>query len=442
MKRLRTPLILTVALLVMAALVPAAAQARASGDQVWHRTVVGLKYGFDAIAPCPGGVYVIGTRETASGPKLWFGKYSGSHKLLWSKTSHLGTATCLTVTSAGNLLVGGEWPAAGQGVNVVVVKYSAAGKHLWTATYDGKAHDTDHVTALAVDPDGNVLATGSTTTSAARGVDAMPLTLRDNNGARLWRFAFDGQDNGGFDESNDLAVNKSGTTFFTGDTQSGGHVNTSALTVKVSKTGKMLWYSKLGIEGQAVGRRIGIVLSNDCVIAGETDGVNKDIFVAKLASMTGHTKWAPVTYDFGAPDYLHDMAIGRYGDIFCVGDTGFSPDALVVAWRYNGAPYFHTLLTPGPGELSSFSSIALSPGDAIYAAGWLDDPFDEMVVTKYSWNGSTFQWRWNSMIASGGGGETRAKGVTWLKGTNSGVYAAGIWTPPSGQKAVVERVKP
>jgi hypothetical protein len=65
-----------------------------------------------------------------------------------------------------------------------------------------------------------------------------------------------------------------------------------------------------------------------------------------------------------------------------------------------------------------------------------------MVVTKYSWNGNTFQWRWNSMIASGGGGETRSKGVTWLKGTNSGVYAAGIWTPPSGQKAVVERVKP
>jgi len=202
MKRLRTLLFLAAALLTAATLIPAAAQARVSGGQVWQRVFSGFPNGFLDLAPAPGGFYLVGTRATGTGDHLWLARFAGSGKLVWSRVSHPGTAACLAVTPKGSLVVGGFDKVKGHGNDVVVLKYTAAGDHDWTTMFNGRGSGEDLANAIAVDPSGNVLVSGSTYTSAARGGDALLLKLNGTTGARIWRFAYDGQYGGGADAFN------------------------------------------------------------------------------------------------------------------------------------------------------------------------------------------------------------------------------------------------
>jgi hypothetical protein len=444
MKRHRTPLILVFALLAAAAFGPAAAQARVSGGQVWAKPLTGFPMGYKAIAPAKGAVYVLGTRMVNGAQHIWFGKYDKDGKRVWSKTSRAGTAMCLTVTPKGNVIVCGSIDVSGHAADIVTVKYTAGGHHVWTSFYNGKASSNDVAYAVTTDPDGNVLVAGYTTTSAARGIDAMLLKLNGATGARIWRFAYDGMDSAGTDVAYDCAVNKSGTTFLAGSASNAGHTTAYALALKVAKSGKELWSCRLGVEGWAEGRKVAISQAGDCIVAGPTHGASNDIFAVKLGGMSALPKWGPVHYDFGGNETFHDMTLGRYGDIFCVGTRAGvgSSVGVIVAWRYNGTDYYHDTFPQAPGEASGFNAIVLDPNDNIYVGGWYEDPFDSVLLTKYAWTGSTFGHVWNQGIGSGGGGSASAADVTWIPYPGKGVYVCGLNTPSGVANAVVERVTP
>lgn len=454
MKRLCTLLFLAVAVFAAAILSPSPVQARVSGDQVWQREFSGFPSGFLGLAPAPGGFYLVGTRATATGDRLWIARFASSGKVRWSRVTHAGVASCLAVTPKGALVVGGFDRVKAHGSDVVVVKYTATGGHIWTTTFDGRGQGNDLANAVAVDASGDVLVCGSTDTSGSRGVDALMLKLSGTTGARIWRFAYDGKFGPRTDVFNDCTVNASGSTFATGyvtDRSAGIHM----LTAKVAASGKMRWSTTMTLEGWATGSKIAFVPmnggSNACVVAGSTgDASSSDFYVARLNGTSGVPAWAPQTQDFGGSDSLQDMTMGLAGhtywdDVFCVGQsaTGSTDSsAVVAAWNLDGTPLFHAQLPHAAGEWDAFLAVTPST-DGIYAAGLDRTSSDRLIVSKYSWDGAAFTYRWTHQGASGND-PTYGQAVLWLAGgpDTRGVYVCGQYTPGTSTKGLLERIVP
>jgi cysteine-rich repeat protein len=141
--------------------------------------------------------------------------------------------------SAGNVFVTGGEATAGQGVDIVLRKYSPAGAVMWTQTANGSANGADYGEGVAVDASGNVFVIGIVNDTGT-GEDIFIRKYNGSTGATIWTQIYNGA-LGGNDEGFGVAVGPTGDIFVT------GAVNNAA------GQDFNLWYAKLaGINGTVV----------------------------------------------------------------------------------------------------------------------------------------------------------------------------------------------
>jgi hypothetical protein len=169
-----------------------------------------------------GAVLVTGS-STGSGGDVDYAtiKYSGAGVPLWTNRYNgpgntNDSAEALAVDGNGNVFVTGTSTGIGSGSDYATVKYSSAGMALWTNRYDGPANSDDAASALAVDASGNIFVTGSSTGKGGLlddlGLDYATIAY-SNAGVPLWTNRYDGS---GRDEAVAVAVDASGNVFVTG----------------------------------------------------------------------------------------------------------------------------------------------------------------------------------------------------------------------------------
>lgn len=142
---------------------------------LWTSTFDGTASNNDVIhgvaADSAGNVIVAGeTFDTADGDDVWLRKYAPEGSVSWTETFHGITADAayaVAVNGSDEILVAGSTFTLDDDLDVWVRRYSAAGAPGWTQTFDGAAHGADEALGIAVDPSGNVLVAGYTTTAAA-----------------------------------------------------------------------------------------------------------------------------------------------------------------------------------------------------------------------------------------------------------------------------------
>jgi len=98
------------------------------------------------------------------------------------------------------------------------IKYSNSGVPLWTNRYDGPASGSDDPHVIAVDSNGNVFVTGSSSSSStpAQARSDYVTIAYTNSGEPLWENRYTGPDNGGSAQA--IAVGPLGSVFITGYT--------------------------------------------------------------------------------------------------------------------------------------------------------------------------------------------------------------------------------
>jgi hypothetical protein len=207
----------------------------AAGGWDWSKTIGG--YGYDQgnaiAADDAGNVFVTGyfgkatmgdtgvnfgggALFSAGGYDVFLVKYSATGQHVWSRRfGGTGTDTGMAVgaDSAGNVFVGGTFEGSvdfGGGSltsaglrDIFLVKYSAAGQHLWSKRFGSSGDDV--VNSLAVDGAGDValsgkfqgsVSFGGTTLTSAGGDDAFLAKLLGASGGHSWskRFGSTSQD--------------------------------------------------------------------------------------------------------------------------------------------------------------------------------------------------------------------------------------------------------
>ncbi|MEZ4381974.1 MAG: hypothetical protein R3A79_11555 [Nannocystaceae bacterium] len=143
---------------------------RESGSEVWTETYTGRDAG-DALAhgvavDHDGNVIVVGEQfVVGQGANMWIGKFTAAGELLWSQTlvgngSSADIARAVAVDSSGDYVVVGELAVDGEGGNFWVRKMDPGGEEIWTDVYNGPSDLGDSANAVAIDGEDEIWVVG------------------------------------------------------------------------------------------------------------------------------------------------------------------------------------------------------------------------------------------------------------------------------------------
>ena len=273
----------------------------------------------------------------------------------------------VAVDSAGNLFITGNFQgelflgnfdltAGGNGADTFIAKYSPKGQVLWAKSFTSDAADTgiSDATAIAVDPSGNVLATGTffgtvdfdpgagTTTLSAAGFSQNAFAVKlDTNGNLLWAKQFAGDDaSGGVGIGTDNLGSVYIDGFFTGTMDADPGAGTFSLAsiggqdgflIKLDSSGNLLWGHEFGGAQNDYAQALSVTTAGDAIVVGEFRG----------------------TVDFGGATPLTSA-----------GDT----DVFITRFDASGAVFFSGRI--GGAGTDGVEAVAVNPaGTAIYIGG-------------------------------------------------------------------------
>jgi hypothetical protein len=169
-----------------------------------------------------GNIFVTGYSDLSFGGPREYATvgYSSLGLPLWTNC-YLGPASSVDVPSGvavdsnGNVFVTGASKSTNGYFEYATIKYSGIGMPLWTNRYHGSGNAGDSANAIAVDQDGNVFVTGS----SSAGTPDYATIAYSSAGAPLWTNLYDGPGGdpaGSADIATAMAVDGSGNIFVTG----------------------------------------------------------------------------------------------------------------------------------------------------------------------------------------------------------------------------------
>ncbi len=340
--------------------------AAADGSLLWEKRYNGPANGNDDAAAAAldssGNVVVTGSSNngTASsgtdpnGNDYYTAKYAaGNGALLWEQrynapANRADSATAVALDSNGNVVVTGASRSDSNGDGLYdndyyTGKYAAAdGAVIWEKRYNGLLAFGDIASAIAVDPAGNVVVTGS-----SGGYYTVKYAAAD--GALLWSKRYTGPGVGG-DSASAVAVDGSGNVVVTGSSVSGAPAQDfDYYTAKYAAAdGALLWEKRYNgpANGDDRARAVAVDAAGNVVVTGssyETPAAFDsfgDYYTAKYASADGALLWER-RYNGPANggDSASSLALAPNGLLAVTGSsdgdagTGINSDVATVVYR-------------------------------------------------------------------------------------------------------------
>ncbi len=213
----------------------------------------------------------------AQGDTLWTATYDGP-----AHNSDISYA--IAVDAAGNCFVGGQSMAANALPDAMVIKVGPQGDTLWTRRYDGPAHRSDAVRAMVLDHSGNVYVTGYSAGTGTNPGDILTIKYL-SDGTLGWSARYDGAVHS-TDQGNAIARDSLGNTFVAG--YATGHTQDyDAVTLRYDTVGRLRGIATYNNNPSEAMSAIAIDPSNNAVSAGYTHNFSDDALMIKYRHITG-----------------------------------------------------------------------------------------------------------------------------------------------------------
>jgi len=412
-----------------------------SGDSCWVRSFDAQGEWTDSaaavVADTAGNVYVAGTSFTIPGG---YGctllRYSGSGDLDWAQLFHAGRdtycfAAAMTYDTSGCIYVGGN-----AGGSYLTLKYSLAGDLQWSRIVPNRGHDK--ITAIALDGQHNLLATGQTKNFQDGDSSGVMTVKYSPEGETLWtrrRMAL-GRLNGA------VAVQADGddNVVVAGRFRGSSYSYFEGLVAKYSWRGSELWWSVAG-DGDSL-TALQVATNGDIYVAGFRQiPIHMNVWVRTAKySADGEEVWSRdwIPYESllvaGTPLLLWHYGAGTNllltDSLLYVGGCyrHWNRDTNVVLLQYDlggKLRWKRTLSGPGGNSDAAYDVKFDGQGNVI-VAGCLDNTNEaaDLAVAKYSQDGTLSWQRTYRGIQGGEDGarkvQTDADGNVYVLGYSEG----------------------
>lgn len=259
----------------------------------------------------------------------------------------------------------------------------------WAATL-GDAGE-QYGRAVAVDPSGNVYATGYAFISGPG--NEVLLTKYNTSGVIQWQRLLSGTNT---DLGLAIAVDSSGNSYITGYTYTGASTY-DILIAKYDTNGTIQWQQKLGGSGQQRGNGIFVDASNNVYVTGfQLTGGNAYLIVAKYNS-SGVLQWQKGIYDSLTigDNSGNSVVVTPSGEICVVGWSNVSGTYEIQLVKLNASTTIQWQRSLGRSQADGSEGIALDSLSNIYVVGETRDPSTfqySLVLAKYDSSG-VIQWQ-------------------------------------------------
>jgi hypothetical protein len=395
------------------------------------------------------------------GSQIWARRYNGA-------ANDEDQAFAVAVDKDGNIIVGGYSIGIGSAVDYVTIKYTPDGIGLWTNRYDGPAHGTDKIEAVAVDGSAGVYVAGLSGTNITTikytpggvpvwtnnfattnsflffggiAVDTngnayvLPndfdsdsfITVKYNtNGTPTWTNYFKSSATS-TDTASDIAVDAAGNIFVTGSSFDSSSGATTFLTLKYAGNGSTLWTNRYSLVGLEDASRVIVDPQGNVIVVGNSQGgtPQQQHPLVKYSNL-GAPIWTniaagPGYAGGGVPEIAADIA----GNVFLIAGTPGSSSPDYTTFKYSsagallwtnrfvdsngGTPALFRAGTDNVGNLY-WAIESASPGGANY----------NFVTLKYGTNGTAV---WTNRYNGPGNSSDLPRSMTVDKA--GGVYVAG-----------------
>lgn len=384
-------------------------------------------------------IFTVGTLHSQ-----WISNYWGNQT---NNDVNIVNAKGMAITNdnSGRCYVAGYIQGAFSGNDIVVIKYNEDGDTLWTRTFNGQGNSEDKAFGIVTDNANNVYVTGSV---SVQGKGLELILLKYNAAGMLkWYKTFGASINNSDDEGLSIALDKNGNPCVTGYCTNNNGI-TNIITLKYNQGGDVI-FSKMYDGPEALGSRaFGIVVDSDnfIYVAGyvTTSAKKEDIVVVKYGPQ-GAIKWSKA-YDGGnsGEDKAFGIAVDESDNIYVAGyvsadNSGSNTDAVLLKINSNGNIKWEETYD-GEGNESEDKAWGIVVDDSknsIYITGQTSTQNNglDYLTVKYNFSGTQ---KWSSTYNGPGNGSDVANAIALLPGNKVIVTGASWGTNQNHDYATVK----
>jgi hypothetical protein len=329
---------------------------------------------------------VAGQTESFGNNRTFILKIDSAGNLVWQRTwSGPGFAWPgnLAADYAGNAYVAGYTAFLDNSNHVFLVKIDGNGTLLWQELFDGLLDGR-----VAVDPLGNALVTGHTSSSVV-------LLKIDPSGTIVWQRSWREIDVRAYA----VATDPRGSALVTGRINDTGSGNQGALVLKFDSSGNLVWQRVWGINGDA-GQGISSDLLGNVYVTGYHNtllgGADQDAFILKISpfgDLVWQRTWGGGRANFpanvGAQFLGYGVVSNSSGNVFATGSAAIAFSSLpsdacictfILGLDSTGA-IVSQKIWGGHGN-SGGRAIALNPSGGVVVTGIVDHGLSYTIGTS------------------------------------------------------------
>jgi uncharacterized delta-60 repeat protein len=301
----------------------------------------------------------------------------------------------------------------------------------WVETYNGPGNNDDYGRAIAVDNNGNVYITGSSYGGGGTNYDYATIKY-DSSGNQLWVKRYNGPGSPGYhdDGASDVAIDRNGKVYVTGESWGAGNSSFDYATIKYDLFGNQLWvarYSGLSVNSVDRASAIAVDSSGNVYITGSTGSSNEDCGTIKYDSLGDELWVARYNGPGNGTDtpfslVLDDNSVYVTGISDAMPGTGQNMDIITIKYDNAGAEQWVARYDGPASDYDKGNCVTVDHDGNVYVTGYSSgggSSFDYITI-KYDLLGNQI-WAENYDYANG---SDQAKSCAVDE--NGNIYVAGF----------------